>query len=74
MCKSLGVFPVAEDTDLAAVNLCGVLIVFDCPLYNQGMFGTDIQGHTSRFCCCKPLVPRYKEYLVKMFKRGKEGG
>lgn len=62
----------AEDTDLAAVNLCGMLIVFDCTLYNQGIFG---KGHTSCFCCCKPPGPRCKEYPLKMLKRkGGEGG
>lgn len=60
----------ADDTDLPAANLCGMLTDFACTLYNQGMFG---KGHTSGFCCCKPPGPRYKEYFVKMLKGRKEG-
>lgn len=63
----MDVFSVAED--LAAVILCGMLIVFDCTLYNQGVFG---KRHTSCFCCCKSPGPKYKECLVKMLKRRKE--
>lgn len=48
---------------------CGVLIVFDCTLYNQGVFG---KRHTSCFCCCKSPGPKYKECLVKMLRRRKE--
>lgn len=59
----------AEDVNLAAVILCGVLIVFGCALYNQGVFG---KQRTSWFWCYKSPGPERTERLIKMLKRKKE--
>lgn len=59
----------AEAVHLAAAILCGMLIVFDCTSYNQGVFGKQC---TSCFCCYKSPGPKYNECLIKMLKRRKE--